>query len=337
MVGCRRIRDALKVLDEMHERGDECWVSWIVFSGLVNGGVEDEEVARVVGRLGEKYGLVPNPLTRKGEFVRMNVFIREMKEIGIVPNVVTFGILVNNLCKSSRVDQAMVVFERMSMGEDEVKVKRDVVIYNNLIDGLCKVGRHDDCLALMERMMSGSEDGCVPNAVTHGKINNAVELLDKIKDQRLKGTEVTHATLIGAFCSVNNIGRAMRLFDEMKRTCNPDAIVYYTLISGLCQAGRLEDADRKFEEMKKAGFSPDARIPKVQQISASAGTVLRRSKPRNARSPRLLASSLCLQICENGIRFFVYGLDYGFIATWGEELLHVTERAYVLEAIESKS
>ncbi|GAB2269035.1 hypothetical protein Dimus_003964 [Dionaea muscipula] len=80
-------------------------------------------------------------------------------------NAVTFGIVINSLCKTSRLDQILAVLEKIKHGDDGVMVKPDVVIYNTLINGLCKAGCQDEGLALIERMES--EGQCVLNTVTY--------------------------------------------------------------------------------------------------------------------------------------------------------------------------
>ena len=85
-------------------------------------------------------------LGRSGDVKRMNTVMAEMKGSDIQPDVVTFGILINQLCKLRRVDDAMEVLNKMGdgSGSDGVSVEADVIIYNTLIDGLCKVGRQEE-------------------------------------------------------------------------------------------------------------------------------------------------------------------------------------------------
>ncbi|KAH7863417.1 hypothetical protein Vadar_017204 [Vaccinium darrowii] len=60
-----------------------------------------------------------------------------------------------------------------------------------------------------------------------------------MKGKGLKGDAVTYTALISAFCNVNNIDKAMQLFNDMSTVeCSPDAIVSCALIAGLAQAGR---------------------------------------------------------------------------------------------------
>ncbi|PHT87276.1 hypothetical protein T459_09382 [Capsicum annuum] len=60
---------------------------------------------------------------RPGTFY-MNLLMNEMKEKKVKPNVMTFGILINHLCKCYMVDEALQVFEQMGESEtDGVLVK----------------------------------------------------------------------------------------------------------------------------------------------------------------------------------------------------------------------
>ncbi|KAK7856120.1 pentatricopeptide repeat-containing protein [Quercus suber] len=159
-------------------------------------------------------------LGKGGDFDRMNKLTTEMKEMNIQPNVVTFGILINLMCKSRRVDEALEVFKKMKEGSDGVLVQ--------------------------------------PDAIIHGRINSAVEFLNDMQSKGVKGNAVTYAILINAFCNVNNIDKAMEFFDKMSNSgCSPDAIVYYTLISGLSQAGRMDDASSVVSKLKEVGFCLD--------------------------------------------------------------------------------
>ncbi|XP_041018875.1 pentatricopeptide repeat-containing protein At3g61520, mitochondrial-like [Juglans microcarpa x Juglans regia] len=159
----------------------------------------------------------------------------EMKEMDIQPNVVTFGILVNHMCKSRRADEALGFFEKMKGVSDAGEIERaqevfdqmnkervfpNVITLDPLVDGLCR----------------------------HGKINSAVQFFNEMRSEGLKGNAVTFTTMINAFCDVNNIDKAMELFNRMKNKLDkayemlkemeqagvkPDSITYNTLISHL--------------------------------------------------------------------------------------------------------
>ncbi|KAI3836634.1 hypothetical protein MKX03_030583 [Papaver bracteatum] len=90
------------------------------------------------------------------------------------------------------------------------------------------------------------------------RVGSALEFFSKMQDKGLKGNDVTYFVLISAFCNVNNIEKAMEIFDDMVRTCRvPDVIVYYSLINGLSRAGRLDDACSIKSKMQDIGFRLD--------------------------------------------------------------------------------
>ncbi|GLU00701.1 hypothetical protein SLE2022_180490 [Rubroshorea leprosula] len=177
------------------------------------------------------FNLILTELGRNGDVDRMNSLLREMRDADIQPDITTFGILINTLCKLRRVDAALDVFKRMREGTDGIFVQADVVTYTTLIDGLCKVGRQEEGLAMMEQMRSLK--GCAPNTVTYN-------------------------CLIDGFCKGGEIDKARELFAQMlKSGCSANAIVYNTMISGLSQAGRMDDASNVWSKLKEAGFHPN--------------------------------------------------------------------------------
>ncbi|CAN6468583.1 unnamed protein product [Victoria cruziana] len=236
-------------------------------------------------------------LGRDCDFSKMNLLLSEMKKLGVEPNIITFSTLINNLCKSHRVDEALHVFENMAEAGGCVP---DVIMFNTLVDGLCKVGRRQEALALAGRMKAFS---CSPNVVTYnclidgfckageidgarelfaqmvidkirpniitmncildgmcknGRISNALEIFRGMEEKGLKGNAVTYGCVINGFCQVNNVGKALALFEEMKqRGIVPDFLIYCTLISGLSYAERLDEARSYLNLMKRDGFCPD--------------------------------------------------------------------------------
>ncbi|GAB4844531.1 hypothetical protein Ancab_037910 [Ancistrocladus abbreviatus] len=205
-------------------------------------------------------------LVRQGEIGKMNLLMKEMKERCILPNVVTFGIVINQLCKSRRIDEALEVLEKMKSGENGVLVEPDVVIYNTLIDGLCKIGRQEEAFALLERMNSGVQ--CVPNTVTYnclidgfckvGELDKACELFDVISEKGVKPNVITVNTLVDGMCRSGRISSALEFFHKMKDMgLEGNAVTYTSLIGALCNVNNINKAMDLFDEMRKK-CTPDA-------------------------------------------------------------------------------
>lgn len=294
-----RVKDALKVIDEMFESNEDSncrpndATGDILFSFLLkrerNGEIlSEDEIVNLVLKFGDhgvlissfwmgrlitrlcrnrktnrawdlftemiKLGAVLESATcnslltglaREGNFNRMNELMAKMVEMDIQPNVVTFGILINHMCKFRRVDDALEVLEKMSGGKESggisVSVEPDVVIYNTLIDGLCKVGRQQEGLGLMERMRS--QKGCAPDTITYnclidgfckaGEIEKGKELFDEMNKERVAPNVVTIDTLVGGMCRTWRVGRVV--VEARRRGLRGNAVAYSAKRNGILQ------------------------------------------------------------------------------------------------------
>ncbi|GMH22448.1 hypothetical protein Nepgr_024291 [Nepenthes gracilis] len=205
-------------------------------------------------------------LGRVAEVEKMNLLMKEMKEKGIIPNVVTFGIVINHLCKSRRLDQAQEVLEKMRDGEDGVSVKPDVVIYNTLIDGLCKIGRQEEGLTLIDRMRS--DDHCEPNTITYnclidgfckaGELDRAHELFIAMNGSGVQPNVITINSLVDGMCRHGRISSAIEFFNKMKdKGLEGNEVTYTTLISAFCNVNNINKALDLFHVMREK-CRPDA-------------------------------------------------------------------------------
>ncbi|KAK8702486.1 hypothetical protein V6N13_020848 [Hibiscus sabdariffa] len=187
-------------------------------------------------------------LGRSRDVKGMIAVLSEMKESDVKPDVVTIGILINQLCKLLSIDDALEVFNKISEESEsdageiergkelfdqmiEEGVLPDVASLNILVDGLCR----------------------------HGRINSAIQLFNDMQGKGLKGNVVTYTTLITAFCDVDNFDKAIDLFDQMLRSeCSADVTVCRNLIYCLCKTGRMDDADSVLSKSKQAGICLDS-------------------------------------------------------------------------------
>ncbi|KAL6179161.1 hypothetical protein ACLB2K_050677 [Fragaria x ananassa] len=208
-------------------------------------------------------------LGRGNEFKRMRELMAKMEEMGIKPNVITFGILINRLCKSRRIGAAMEVFEKLSGGVNGVSAEPDVVIYNTLIDGLCKVGRQEEGLRLMEKMRSQS--GCAPNTVTYnilidgfnkvGDIEKGRELFDKMKEEGIPMNVSTLNTMLDGLSRCGRLNTALEFFNEMERKgLKGNAVTYTILITSFCNVTNICKAMELFDQMLSSGCPTDAKV-----------------------------------------------------------------------------
>ncbi|KAG6523515.1 pentatricopeptide repeat-containing protein At3g61520, mitochondrial-like [Zingiber officinale] len=201
------------------------------------------------------------------DFGRMNLLFSEMKGLGVRPSIVTFGILINHLCKSRCLDDALNVLDAMSSPDSGVSP--DTVIFNTLIDGLCKAGRLQDGLSLLDRMKSSH--ACDPDSVTYNSLINAFckaaeldmahELLTRMEKERVAVNVVTLNTFVTGMCRHGMIGNALDFFRKKKvewPEVKGNAVTYSTLIGAFLHSNNIGKATTLFDEMIKEGVSPDS-------------------------------------------------------------------------------
>ncbi|KAK7370073.1 hypothetical protein VNO80_12127 [Phaseolus coccineus] len=209
-------------------------------------------------------------LGRERDIQRMNKLMAEMEEMGIKPSVVTFGILVNHLCKTRRIDEALEVFDKLrgkGEGNNRVGVEPDVVLFNTLIDGLCKVGREEHGLSLLEEMKTKKQTR--PNTITYnclidgfckaGNIGKARKLYSQMIEDGVQPSVVTLNTMVDGLCKHGKVHNAVEFFNEMKgKGLKGNAVTYTALISAFCGVNNIDKAMQYFDDMLSSGCSPDA-------------------------------------------------------------------------------
>ncbi|GMI66808.1 hypothetical protein like AT3G61520 [Hibiscus trionum] len=210
-------------------------------------------------------------LGRRRDVKGMISVLAEMKESDIKPDVVTFGILINHLCKLLSIDDAMEVFNKISeeSGSDGLSIEADVVIYNTLIDGLCKAGRVEEGLQLMERMKSAQ--GLAPDMITYtclidgfckvGEIERGKELFDRMIEEGVLPDVASLNILVDGMCKHGRINSAIEFFNDMQgKGLKGNAVTYTTLITAFCDVDNFDNALDLFDQMLRSECSADVTV-----------------------------------------------------------------------------
>ncbi|KAF3560522.1 hypothetical protein DY000_02012306 [Brassica cretica] len=202
---------------------------------------------------------------------RLFTLLDRMVETGHQPDVVTYGTIVNGLCKMGDTVSALNFLKKM----EESRIKVDVVIYSSIIDRLWKDGRHSDAqnlfsererwsdgLRLLREMLERKID---PDVVTfsvlvkEGNFFEAEELYDDMIRMGVYPNTVTYNSIIDGFCKQDRLDDAEHLFYLMStKGCSPDVITFSTLIDGSCRAKRVDDRIKLLREMSRRGLVANA-------------------------------------------------------------------------------
>ncbi|GKV44168.1 hypothetical protein SLEP1_g51374 [Rubroshorea leprosula] len=186
-------------------------------------------------------------------------FIEEMKNsFGIKPDLVTYTILIDNVCNSKNLREAT----RLLGVLNECGFKPDCFVYNTIMKGYCMLSRGSEAIEVFNKM---KEEGVEPDLVTYntlifglskaGRVKEARKYLDIMVEKGHFPDAVTYTSLMNGMCREGNALGALALLEEMQRkSCSPNSCTYNTLLHGLCKCRLLEKGIDLYREMKSAGI-----------------------------------------------------------------------------------
>ena len=222
-------------------------------------------------------------------------FFREMKELGVNPDLVSYNCLVDVYCKNREIDKALRIVERMR----EEEIYPDIFTYTSLIGGLGLIGKPDEAKDMLKEM---KELGSYPDVAAYNaairnyciakRLKDAFSLMNEMELNGLAPNPTSYNLFFRVFYWSNDLENAWSLYKRMRdRGCLPntqscmflvrlcqrqekpvmalelwnDMIVKgfgsYILVSDvlfdlLCDLGMLVDAERSFLQMIEKGQRP---------------------------------------------------------------------------------
>ncbi|KAF6139872.1 hypothetical protein GIB67_009719 [Kingdonia uniflora] len=177
---------------------------------------------------------------------------------GFEPDIVIFSTSLKGLFKENRVKHAT------------------DVTYGTMVDGLCKTGNVDQAIKLLKDIDKGNHKPniLIYNAIIdslYGRTEKAQILLELMSTRSVSPDAVTYNSLIDGLCNSHQWEEANKLFREMiekvlhsivVRGCEPDVISCTILINGYGKAKKLDEAMQIFEDMR----SKVGRVAAAQEL-----------------------------------------------------------------------
>ncbi|KAK9117532.1 hypothetical protein Sjap_016479 [Stephania japonica] len=183
----------------------------------------------------------------------------DMDFAGVPRNVETFNVLVSNLCKIRRTEDALKAFDKMG----EWGCVPDSTTYIVLIRSLYQAARIGEGDEMIDRMKSaGFQDA-----------------LDK----------KMYYEFLKILCGIERIDHALSVFEMMKKDgCTPGIKTYDLLMGKLYAHGRVEKANALFREAAKRGLPV---TPKVYKLDPrfTKPKVEKSEKPKRETLPEKMA------------------------------------------------
>ncbi|KAL2462022.1 Pentatricopeptide repeat-containing protein PNM1 [Abeliophyllum distichum] len=180
-----------------------------------------------------------------------NVLI-EMERNGVPRNVETFNVLITNLCKIRKTDDAMKLFYRM--GEWGCSPNESTFLV--LTKSLYQAARLEEGDEMIDRMKSAG----------YG------DALDK----------KAYYEFLKILCGIERIDHAMSVFATMKEDgCKPGIQTYDLLMGKLCTYGRVDKANALYKEAESSGVAVEPKEYKVDpRFVKKKPTAVKKEKKR---------------------------------------------------------
>ncbi|XP_076944171.1 uncharacterized protein LOC143614699 [Bidens hawaiensis] len=199
---------------------------------------------------------------------------KKMVVLGVRPHGVTYGTLINGLCRAGKVDVAVRFHEDVMRGGGGADLgfvcKANVVCYSMLIESLCETGRVSKAKELFHEMRVRriSPDGVSFSSLIRGlafrDLDEAKRLFFEMVDEGVRPRVSVVNLLVNLFCRYGRLNEASGLFELMGRKgVKLEALSYNTLMHAYCLEGKIDEAKEVYVSMVDNGIEPDVQVHNV--------------------------------------------------------------------------
>ncbi|OAY74921.1 Pentatricopeptide repeat-containing protein [Ananas comosus] len=272
------VHEAQQIFDEMGKLG--CYPTVMTFNALINGfckagKLEEARILFYKMEMGRNPSLflrlshganqvrdseslrrLVEEMCQSGLVLKAYKLLRGIIDSGVVPDVVTYNILINGLCKVGNPDGALKLFKELQMKGHSP----DAVTYGTLIDGLMKAHREDDAFMVFQHILRG---GSTPSLSIYStlmrtlcrkkRISQAVNLwLNYLSQQCQNPQEAGVVAAVRKHFEDGELEEVIRGLIDMDRKHGSVRPFPYTIwLIGFCQARKVEDALRIFNILRE--------------------------------------------------------------------------------------
>lgn len=182
------------------------------------------------------------------------------KRYNLLPDKVTYGILIKAYCEMGSPESAIERLEEMK----EKGVEITAISFTTILHSLYKNGKNDEAEKIWSDMV---RKGCsldvgaynVRISHIHGENpDNVKGLIDEMMNIGLKPDTITYNYLMSCYAANGMIDEAEQVYKDLEGNgCNPNAATFRTLIFYLCKKGRFETGYKVFKESVRVHKIPD--------------------------------------------------------------------------------
>ncbi|XP_072981692.1 pentatricopeptide repeat-containing protein At2g13420, mitochondrial-like [Typha angustifolia] len=200
-------------------------------------------------------------------------FLKEMVDHGIEPNIVTYNILLNGICRhaslhpENRFDRTIVAAEDLLKEMRNRGIEPDVTSYSIILHVYSRAHKPELTLCMLQSMR---EKGISPTVATYtsvikclascGRLDDAEDLLNEMIRSEVCPSPATYNCFFKEYRGRNDADSAIKLYKKMKEMgspCTPDIHTYNILFGMLSRLNKLDTIRELWNDMGESGVGPD--------------------------------------------------------------------------------
>nr|GMD95861.1 putative pentatricopeptide repeat-containing protein At1g12700, mitochondrial [Ipomoea batatas] len=245
----------------------------VTFNTLIKGLFLDNKIVEAVGLFKKlvrenvckvnqiTYGVLINGLCKSGHTQNALDLLIVMQEEGPKPDTIAYSTVIDSLCKDRMVDQALGLFSEMI----ERGVPPNIITYTSLIQGLCNFSRWKEVTKLMNEMVLHNVypdvyifSILVDALCKEGMLESAETIIQIMIQRKIYPDVVTYNPLIEGYCLQGRMNEARKAFGRVVESgLQPNVWAYNTLINGYCKIKEMDEAMHLFCEIPQKGLHPN--------------------------------------------------------------------------------
>ncbi|GMH07693.1 hypothetical protein Nepgr_009533 [Nepenthes gracilis] len=198
--------------------------------------------------------------------------LREMVEKGIEPNVVTYNVLLNGICRRAslhpddRLERTIRAADNVLNEMRDRGIEPDVTSYSIVLHVYSRAHKPELTLDKLEMM---KEKGICPSVATYtsaikclsscGRLEDAERLLDEMVGYGVSPSAVTYNCFFKEYRGRKDAERAISLYRNMKKagSCMPSMHTYNIMVGMFMKLNKMGIVKEIWDDMKGSGAGPD--------------------------------------------------------------------------------
>ncbi|CAN0890717.1 Pentatricopeptide repeat-containing protein At2g13420, mitochondrial [Linum grandiflorum] len=205
-----------------------------------------------------------------GRFDMAERFLREMDERGIEPNVVTYNVWLNGICRRARLqpefkfDKTIVLAEKVFDEMRQRGIEPDVTSFSIVLHVYSRAHKPE---LTMDKLKLMKEKGISPTVTTYtsvikclsssGRIDDAEKLLDEMVVNGVSPSAATYNCFLKEYRGRKDVDGALKLYRKMRDQCMPSSQTYNILLGMFVKLNRMDIVNEIWGDLKGSGLGPD--------------------------------------------------------------------------------